>query len=197
VYAAWRPSPSSWCSAVTFDRSSHPPRRDTGPDIRPRIAGGPVDARSRSLTDRGPRPAASARSSCVNRASAYSCRSSPANSRAGGCAIIRACLRGLSPRRRPSGLAELASTNSTHAQAGPCHDYAARPTSAPGAVPKSASRRFVPSVLHQVAGQRVRRATEPPPALRRNPVGPPVGRYVWSGDWPLATVGNSTMPYQH
>ena len=38
--------------------------------------------RSRSLTDRGDRPAASASSSCVSPASARSCRSNPANPQA-------------------------------------------------------------------------------------------------------------------
>jgi len=62
--------------------------------------------RSRSLTDRGLSPAASASSSWVSRASARSCRSNPANSSTGGCAIIRASLHEPSPRppaTRPGG----------------------------------------------------------------------------------------------
>jgi len=44
--------------------------------------------RSRSLTDRGLRPAASASSSCVSPASARNCRSSPANPSAGCTAMV-------------------------------------------------------------------------------------------------------------
>ena len=44
--------------------------------------------RSRSLTDRGLRPAAFASSSCVSRASARSCRSNPANPSAGCSAMV-------------------------------------------------------------------------------------------------------------
>ena len=48
--------------------------------------------RSRSLTDRGLMPAASASSSCVSLASVRSCRSNPANSSTGGSAITQASL---------------------------------------------------------------------------------------------------------
>ena len=59
--------------------------------------------RSRSLTDRGLRPAASASSSCVSLASARSCRSNPANPSAGCSAMVGIPSAGLiSPRGNPA-----------------------------------------------------------------------------------------------
>ena len=61
--------------------------------------------RSRSLTDRGLRPAASASSSCVSLASARSCRSNPPNPSAGCCAIFGIPSAGQILPRRQSGTA--------------------------------------------------------------------------------------------